>query len=358
MINNRWAVLVLGITMPLITPMAVSNDENADRVIDEIVVTAQRREQKVLDVPLAISVFDDGAIKELGVSDLEDLTLLIPSTTFGFDNQVTIRGVGQQAWRDASAEVGVAVYQNGLFYNENYGIVESSMFDLERVEVLRGPQGTLYGRNSMGGAINFISKKPEQEFGGEVLVELTDFSGRRVNGMVTGPLSDQISFRLTGGYVMRDGTAENVGSAPDAGRLDNYFMSPQVRIQTDSVDVNLRYARFRADEGHFDQLFFTQPDTSEETWIGPMGVEAGFNTHYLYETPAPSAVLSGPARHTNQIGKVKRKAVDHNRRNDRSIDRDVINVEASVTLGDNWTLTYIGGWSDSDTSYIHDSDFT
>ena len=90
-------------------------------------------------------------------------------------------------------------------------------------------------------------------------------------------------------------------------------MSPQVRIQTDRLDFNLRYAQFRADEGHFDQLFFTQPDTSEETWIGPMGVEAGFNTHYLYETPAPSAVLSGPARHTNQIGEVKRKAVDHNR---------------------------------------------
>ena len=116
-------------------------------------------------------------------------------------------------------------------------------------------------------------------------------------------------------------------------RLDNYFMSPQVRIQTDSLDFNLRYAQFRADEGHFDQLFFTQPDTSEETWIGPMGVEAGFNTHYLYETPAPSAVLSGPARHTDQIGEVKRKAVDHNRRNDRSIERDVINVEASLPLG-------------------------
>ena len=355
---KQQVILTLGFALSIVTPAAVAEDEDGADRIEEIVVTAQRREQKVLDVPLAISVFDDDAIEELGISDLEDLTLLIPSTTFGFDNQVTIRGVGQQAWRDASAEVGVAVYQNGLFYNENYGIIESSMFDLERVEVLRGPQGTLYGRNSMGGAINFINKKPEQEFGGELLVELTDFNGRRVNGMVTGPLSDQISFRLTGGYVKRDGTAENVGSAPDAGRLDNYFMSPQVRIQTDRLDFNLRYAQFRADEGHFDQLFFTQPDTSEETWIGPMGVEAGFNTHYLYETPAPSAVLSGPARHTNQIGEVKRKAVDHNRRNDRSIERDVINVEASFTFGDNWTLTYFGGWSDSHTEYIHDSDFT
>ena len=204
---KQQVILTLGFALSIVTPAAVAEDEDGADRIEEIVVTAQRREQKVLDVPLAISVFDDDAIEELGISDLEDLTLLIPSTTFGFDNQVTIRGVGQQAWRDASAEVGVAVYQNGLFYNENYGIIESSMFDLERVEVLRGPQGTLYGRNSMGGAINFINKKPEQEFGGEVLVELTDFNGRRVNGMVTGPLSDQISFRLTGGYVKRDGTA-------------------------------------------------------------------------------------------------------------------------------------------------------
>ena len=357
MINNRWAVLVLGITMPFVTPMALS-DDGADRTIEEIVVTAQRREQKVLDVPLAISVFDSDAIEDLGVSDLEDLTLLIPSTNFGFDNPVTIRGVGQQAWRDASAEVGVAIYQNGLFYDETFGLLGSAMFDMERVEVLRGPQGTLYGRNSMGGAINFINKKPQQEFEGEALVELTDFNGRRINGVISGPLSDQVSYRLTIGYQKRDGTAENVGSGPDAGRLDNYFVSPQLRIQDDRYDINLRYAQFRADEGHIDRIYFSQPDTSEEVWIGPGGAEGALNTHYLYSTPAPSAVLFGDDRLSQNVGELKRKAVDHNRRNDRSIDRDIINVEASFTLSENWTLSYIGGWSDSHTEYTNDSDQT
>ena len=81
-------------------------------------MTAQRREQKVLEVPLAISVLDEEMMSKLGVSNLQDLELLIPSTTFGFDNPITIRGVGQQSTRDASAEVGVTIYQNGLFYNE------------------------------------------------------------------------------------------------------------------------------------------------------------------------------------------------------------------------------------------------
>ena len=341
---------------------AVAEQQDASQgdeaLLEEVVVTAQRREENVLDVPLAVSVFDSSAMEELGISSLQDLEQLVPSVTFGFDNPATIRGVGQQAWRDSSAEVGVALYQNGLFYNETYGLLESSLFDLERVEVLRGPQGTLYGRNAMGGAVNFISKKPQQEMGGELLAELTGFSGVRLNAAVTGPLNDQTSYRLTVGYTKRDGTAENVGSAPDAGRLDNYFVSPQMRFQTDAWDINLRYARYDADEGHIDQIFFTQFNTATPFFVGPAGAEGGQNTHYQYATPAPSARLRHPLRSTATVGEIKRKAVDHNRRNDRAIERDIVNVEVSRTLNERWTLRYIGGWSDSNTFYVQDSDFT
>ena len=333
-------------------------EAGAEAGLEELIVTAQRREEDVLDVPLAVSAFSEQAIEDLGISSLRDLEVLIPSTTFGFDNPVTIRGVGQQAWRDSSAEVGVATYQNGLFYNENYGLIESSMFDLERVEVLRGPQGTLYGRNAMGGAINLISKKPAREFGGELLAELTTFNGRRLNGAITGPISDALSFRVTVGYTKRDGTAENVGSAPDAGRLDNVFVSPQLRLQTERVDVNVRYARYDADEGHIDQIFFSQPDTTVPAFVGRAGGEGAQNTHYRYATQAPSATLFGAARYTDSVGEIKRKAVDHNRRNDRVIERDVVNVEAVVQLNDTWRLRYIGGASDSNTFYWQDSDFT
>ena len=177
----RGVVCVAALALPFaeaVAQQAGDGDEGERAGVEEMIVTAQRREQNVLDVPLAVSVLDDAAMEELGVSSLRDLELLTPSVSFGFDNPLTIRGVGQQAWRDASAEVGAALYQNGLFYNETYGLIESGMFDLERVEVLRGPQGTLYGRNSMGGAVNFISKKPAAEFGGEALLELTTFNGR------------------------------------------------------------------------------------------------------------------------------------------------------------------------------------
>ena len=323
-----------------------------------MVVTAQRREQNVLDVPLAVSVLDADAMEQLGVSSLQDLELLTPSTTFGFDNPVTIRGVGQQAWRDASAEVGAALYQNGLFYNETYGLIESSMFDLERVEVLRGPQGTLYGRNSMGGAINFISKKPESEFGIDALLEVTSFNGRRAGFAVTGPMNESLSYRLTVAYTKRDGTAENVGTAPDAGRLDNNFVSPQVRLQIERLDLNVRFARYDAYEGHVDQIFFTQPSTDTPSFVGRAGGEGAQNTHYMYAIQAPSATLFGAARFTDSVGEIKRKAVDHNRRNDRSIERDVWNIDGTFELGGNWSLRYIGGASDSNTYYTQDSDFT
>ena len=329
-----------------------------DVICEEIVVTARRREENVLEVPLAVSAFNEEAIKDLGISSLRDLEVLIPSTTFGFDNPVTIRGVGQQAWRDASAEVGVAAYQNGLFYNENYGLLESSMFDLERVEVLRGPQGTLYGRNAMGGAMNLVNNKPQRAFGGEVLAELTTFNGQRLNAAITGPLNEVLSYRLTAGYVKRDGTAENVGSGPDAGRLDNTFLSPQIRLQTERLDFNIRYARFRADEGHIDQIFFSQPDTTMPAFVGRAGGEGAQNTHFQYAVQAPSATLFGSARYTDSVGEIKRKAVDANRRSDRTIERDVVNVDAFLELNDAWSLRYIGGASDSNTFYWQDSDFT
>ena len=321
-------------------------------------MTAQRREQKVLEVPLAISVLDEEMMSKLGVSNLQDLELLIPSTTFGFDNPITIRGVGQQSTRDASAEVGVAIYQNGLFYNETYGLIESSMFDIERVEVLRGPQGTLYGRNSMGGAMNLISKKPEREFGGELLVEVTDLTGRRIGAAITGPLTDTLSYRLTGSFTERNGTAENVGIAPDAGSLDNYFFSPQLRLQTERLDINLRYAHYNADEGHADRILFSQPDITQPFWVGLAGGVGTQNTHFMYAVPAPSAELFGPGRYTDSVGEISHKRVDHNRENTRSIERDVVNVEASFDLSENWTLRYIGGRSDSETAYFHDSDHT
>ena len=355
------AVGALALAVPLgeaAAQQAGDGEEAQNDGVEELVVTAQRREQNVLDVPLAVSVLDDEAMEELGVSSLRDLELLTPSVTFGFDNPVTIRGVGQQAWRDASAEVGAALYQNGLFYNETYGLIESSMFDLERVEVLRGPQGTLYGRNSMAGAINFISKRPAAQFGGEALLELTTFNGRRAGVAVTGPFTDVLSYRLTAAYTKRDGTAENVGNAPDAGRLDNNFVSPQVRLQTERWDVNVRYARYDAYEGHIDQIFFTQPSTDTPFFVGRAGGEGAQNTHYLYTTQAPSATLFGAARFTASVGEIKRKAVDHNRRNDRSIERDVVNVDALFKLNEDWSLRYIGGRSDSETFYTQDSDFT
>ena len=351
-----FATALFGLTVTAEDTEAVGDVDS--QAMEEMIVTAQRREENVLDVPLAVSAFDAAAIEDLGVSSLQDLEALIPSTTFGFDNPVTIRGVGQQAWRDASAEVGVAIYQNGLFYNETYGLLESSMFDLERVEVLRGPQGTLYGRNAMGGAINLVSKKPEREFGGEVLAEATAFNGRRLNLALTGPVSEVLSYRLTLGYTVRDGTAENVGSAPDAGRLDSNFISPQIRIQTERLDVNLRYARYDADEGHIDQIFFSQFSTDVPYFVGPAGGEGAQNTHYMYSRPAPSATLFGAARFTASVGEIKRKAVDHNRRNDRTITRDIVNVEASWQLAENWSLRYVGGASDSFTQYKQDSDFT
>ncbi len=187
--------------------------------IEEIIVTAQKREEKAQDVPIAMSVFSAEAMEMRGISNPQDLQNVVPSlsigeqTNLGGAAKVTLRGVGSENY-GPGGDPGVPIHING-HYTQSTAYVFRDMIDVERVEVQRGPQGTLYGRNAIGGNVNLITRRPTDEFEGSVGVEVGNYNRYMAQGMVSGPISSGIRARLVAATAKRDGFVEELGIGKD-----------------------------------------------------------------------------------------------------------------------------------------------
>jgi outer membrane receptor protein involved in Fe transport len=188
--------------------------------IEEIVVTAEKRTSTVSDTSMSITAFDSSLLEDLGMQGANDLMDQLPATTRdAYD--VRIRGVGRN-FRALGGDPGVATYYNGV-YSPDFGIAasENAYYDVERIEVLRGPQGTLYGRNSIGGAINYITKSPKFDSEGEVRTVIGDMGMRQYYFMSSGPVTENFAYRLTHANVERDGEQHSIGPGPDTNSLND-----------------------------------------------------------------------------------------------------------------------------------------
>ena len=191
----------------------------------EIVVTAQRREQKLNDVGIAVSVVGAKDIRALNITNATDVVRAIPNLKFNAygSSQVVynIRGVSQNDYGDQQ-EPPVAVYQDDS-YTSSITTASFPVFDLARVEALRGPQGTLFGRNATGGAVQFISAQPTDKLDGYLSAIYGRFNQTILEGAVSGPLSDTLTARIAGQYSRDDGYLKNITPGqPDRG-ADNHW---------------------------------------------------------------------------------------------------------------------------------------
>ena len=179
--------------------------------LEEVVVTAQKRSQNLQDVPLTISAFSAEKIEEYGVTNIQSLATVTPglvvSSTQGSPSPY-IRGVGT---RLATIGLGpsVSVYVDDRYIGGGGGAL-LELPDVERVEVLKGPQGTLYGRNSIGGALRIITKDPGDEWEATVGATLGDYDQRDIEGIISGPITDNFRVQLAGAWYQRDGYADNL----------------------------------------------------------------------------------------------------------------------------------------------------
>ncbi|MEP7310977.1 MAG: TonB-dependent receptor [Pseudomonadota bacterium] len=231
----RQSLCASGVALCLM-PLALLADEQ----LEEVTVMAQKREQNLQDVGISIAAFSQAGLKNMGVTSVSQLGSMVPGVNifqFGQDatTTITIRGVSQNDFADHN-EAPVAVYQDGA-YNSFIGGAGLVLFDVDRVEILRGPQGTLFGRNATGGLVQIITKKPTDAFEAYATADGGQYGLARLEGAVSGPLSERISSRLAFSATRQDGLVENT-IGPDKEQTRDL----STRLQFDfhpSEDVNL-----------------------------------------------------------------------------------------------------------------------
>lgn len=212
------------------------------QVLDEIVVTAQRREQSLQDVGVSVTAFGGDQIQKLGYTNTIDIASQTPGLMFsdvvgsGWNALPAIRGVTQNSF-DPHHEHPNAIYVDDA-YISFIGASSSQMFDIDRVEVLRGPQGTLFGRNATGGLMHFVSRKPTEDF--EAYTDLTvgEYNLVKFEGAVSGPLTDNVLGRLSIATNQHDGYQENRVGKDDLGNDNTWNARGQVLFNvTDDLEV-------------------------------------------------------------------------------------------------------------------------
>ena len=218
----------LALTIYSVGVVAQNTGQSSDKlmpILDEIIVTAQKRDENLQSVPVAVNVFSSQTILEAGINNTHDLAALTPSLTTTtsrspFQNRLAIRGIGT-AQNDPALEPSVGMFVDGVFLGRS-GLGMSDLTDVERIEVLQGPQGTLYGKNTNAGAISVITKRPNlDEFEGYAEVSAGDYAMNKVTVAASGPLSDTVAYRLSGNTHKRDGYYNNAGGADPSDANDS-----------------------------------------------------------------------------------------------------------------------------------------
>ena len=231
--------------------------------MEEVVVTAERREQKLQDIGISVTALGTDMLSNLNINTATDIVRAVPSLKMNAYSSAqvvyNIRGVAQNSYGDEQ-EPPVAVYQDDS-YSSSINLASFPVFDLARVEALRGPQGTLFGRNATGGALQFISHKPTKEFEGYATATYGRFGQNIIEGALSGPFTDTVQGRLAVIRNRDDGYIRDITPGqPDRGANDHYAVRGQIAWQpTEGTNVNLNLRYLRANKERQAGLYSHEP---------------------------------------------------------------------------------------------------
>mgnify|MGYP003572094016 CR=1 FL=1 len=404
MLASRYAVLVAASMTATMGSSIAFAEEEGGRRIEEVVVTAERRESTVSDTSISITAFGEQMIEDFGIQGADELVNFTPSTTRdAYD--IRIRGVGRN-FRSLGGDPGVATYYNGV-YSEDFGIAasEAALYDIARVEVLRGPQGTLYGRNAIGGALNYITNSPSYETEAEVRFMGGNLGTEEWYGMLSGPLiEDKLAYRFTAVRRDRDGAQDGLLGTEDTNTIGDQNLALAINWQmTDNMEFNVRY-NDRDSDRKINQEVLVNEGTSATR--GNRSVGDPNNPYWQYAlgiAPTPNPVFSpftggfvpysgeqlqytDPTTGADVFGIYARPGVDRsqnskpnaayqtppdvlqpdiedlggdtltNSMQDETFSHNAVQSNWSWDINDEMQLKWIGGWSDFDYTFVDDID--
>ena len=255
--NSFWkSALLAGAAWSTLTAAAWAQDAApvAETEVGEIVVTARRTEENLQTVPGAVSAFSERALDRLQAVDVTGLQGAVPNMNLsqgrgsGNATNIFIRGIGQP---DAlqTFDPAIGVYVDDVYYSRIRG-TQFDLFDLERIEVLRGPQGTLYGKNTIGGALKVVSRKPGQTYRAGASLAVGSYNQMEVKGGISGPVSDTLALGVAGLISKRDGYVEDPVTGAEYNDKDTWALRTQLAwTPTDDLRIDLSADYSRDDAG-------------------------------------------------------------------------------------------------------------
>jgi iron complex outermembrane recepter protein len=261
------ALLLAGTAYPAIAQDAPEEDAGGE----EIIVTAQKKSENIQDVPIAISAFSSANLENKAVDDAVDLSFSVPNLTVN-DTGASLRGVGNLAI-SSTAESGLGYHVNGVYIGS--AASETEYYDLERIEVLRGPQGTLYGRNTTAGVINIISKKPEDELGGYLTAGYGNYNNVKLRGALNLPVGDDFGVRLAGFFLDRKGYTTNLFNGNDIDDRHMYGLRGTLGFDNGDTRAALVVSYFREKDSRSNG---TKGVCTKDPVTGCSALSAGFDT--------------------------------------------------------------------------------
>lgn len=325
-----------------------------DSGLGDIIVTAQRREQSVQSIPVAVTSFSGDTLVSRGAQSVNDLAGLVPGFAVrdaGQSMQYNLRGYISTDGR-ANADAPVAVYIDDVFLGAAV-MQQMESLDVSRVEALRGPQGTLFGRNAVGGLVHYISNTPDNEFGGYARLQLAQYDERIAEGALNLPLGDDAALRVALKYNRNSGWQENLLGGKNRSSKNALSGRAQLKFQlSDNLTANLS---FQADHQRNQYQGYTS--------LGALN-QAGTAVCSYSQIVAGNCFLGGAA-FSNVPAGTKSLATYNPKRIYSTLADDPDNYDAQLAIarfdweaGDNLTLSSITSWAHAKRSFIEDDNAT
>jgi len=353
------SLLALSAAMPAFAQEGPQPPVDADEGRDVIVITANKREETVQDVAVAVTAISADNKQELGIITVTDLTNVTPGLSYTPGNErVTLRGIGRLS-NSFGADPGVANYNDGL-YTPFAVLAGKDPVLIQRVEVLRGPQGTLYGRNAIGGAINTISKRPTDDLSLNLKIGMGNFGYSNIVGAVSGPITDSLRYRVAAQREQRDGVDFNYGTNETEGwEIDDYYYEGQLEGEIgDRFSWWLKVADSGYDKagppGGRTATFSTAPYLS----VFPPAGSVTPNPAFAYSNPSVVSFTQTGTRRDNPFATNGEHAYNSNYATTAKLDQYDEAIFEGVYATDWFDIKYVGGYTFYDYKLDSDPDGT